>query len=582
MSLDGLSLRAVCTELRALYGGKVEKIQQPDSNTLLITIRSGSSKQRLLLCVHPQNGRIQLTEKTFINPPEPHTFCMLMRKRLSSGRISSIEQLGLDRILIIHIEAYNELGDLVPYKLIIELMGKHSNICLLNNEDIIVDCIRHIGAGMSSRRCLMPGAAYSLPPSQSKSNPLLASLEEFSSVLGDSGIAHKKLTEHFSGLSVECARQIVAMWSGEAEFYVEKTPKADKDALAQYLFRLYQSFGKGLFSPTLLCNHLNEPVGVYPFEPLCPQGLCKTQPSMSAALDVYYGERDMLERIHKSSSDIKKKLNNHLARLYKKLIIFTDALNQEEGLEELKLYGELILSNLHLIKRGMKFVKVINYYNDPADELIIQLDERLSPQENSQAHFKRYRKGKVAKSLACVYHQKTQEEIEYLEGQLDNISKSTMDEELAEIRAELIQEGYLRPEIVRRKPKKQAPTQPLLTHSSQGHEIYVGRNNQQNEAITLRFAKGDDWWLHTKDIPGSHVIVRCKGDLPHTTLYEAALLAAYHSRARTSASVPVDYCERKFVKKPQGAKPGRVVYSNHKTIYVTPDEVKVQKLLDNN
>ena len=580
MSLDGLSLLAVCTDLSALIGGRVEKIQQPVQDTLLFTIRTGGSRYKLLLCVHPQNGRVQLTEKSFLNPPEAYVFCMLLRKRIGSGRISRIEQLRLDRILIIHIEAYDELGDLVSYKLIIELMGKHSNICLLNNKDVIVDCIRHIGSGMTSIRFLMPGAAYSLPPSQAKINPLAASVEEFSKALGIGGIAHKILTAHFSGLSTECARQIVAKWSGEAELYIDNISPAEKEALAQYLFKLYQSFKEGMFSPTLLYNSFNEPIGIYPFEPLCPQGLCKKQPSMSAALDIHYGTLDSLERIHKSSSDIKKKLNNHLARLQKKLIIFTETLNQEADLEKFKLYGELVLSNMHLITRGMQFVKVLNFYNEPADELIIELDERMSPQENAQAFFKRYRKGKVAKSLASVYYQKTLEEIEYLEGQLDNLRKSTADEEFSEIRSELINEGYLKPEPVRRKPKKHLPTKPLLICSSQGHEIYVGRNNQQNEAITLRFAKGDDWWLHTKDIPGSHVIVRFKGELPYTTLQEAALLAAYFSRARNSASVPVDYCERKYVKKPSGAKPGRVIYSNHKTIYITPDEAKVQKLLN--
>ncbi len=578
MSMDGLSLLAVSTELQALIGGKVDKIQQPEKDTLILTIRAGGSNYRLLLCAHPENGRVQLTEASYPNPAEPPAFCMLLRKRLTGGRIHFVEQPNLDRVLIIEIEARDELGDTVLLKLVTEIMGKHSNICFLSQNDIILDCARHVGAGMSSVRMLLPGIIYTPPPPQVKVNPLLSDEEAFSEALQGRGTVHKLLSSRFFGLSPDCARQMVSRWSGETELDSQSLSEADRSALARFVHRLYRSFAEGEFSPTIVYNDLKEPVAVYAFTPACAPQSCMRTPTMSAALDAFYAERDKLERFRRRSISAQRVLQNHLERSYKRLAVAEQALNQDENLELLRLNGELILANAHSLSRGMRTAKLMNYYLDPPANTVVELDERYSPQENAQRYFKRYQKGKAARALAAEQRYKAQEEIAYLEGQQDNLEKCTTDDELIEIREELVREGYLKPENSRMKPQKHAPSKPLSLRSSDGFEIYIGRNNQQNDALTLHFARPDDLWLHTKNIPGSHVIVRGEGDVPDTTLREAAMLAAYYSKARTSASVPVDYCLRKFVKKPAGARPGMVIYTTNRTVYVTPDEAAVKRL----
>jgi len=578
--MDGLSLYAVSHELCALVGGKVDKIQQPERDTLLLTIRTRGSTWRLLLCAHPENGRVQLTDLSFPNPPEPPAFCMLLRKRLAGCRVASIEQPRLDRVLVIGFDARDELGDAVSLRLVVELMGKYSNIFLLNEDDTILDCVRHVGAAMSSVRTLLPGVGYTPPPAQDKKNPVEAEEKDFEAVLSGRGSVSKLLSAGFSGLSPDCARQITARWAGEGELAAEKLTPEERAAFARFLHRLYGSFREGRFRPTLVVNEGNDPVAVYAFAPGIPERLLKPMPSMGAALDAYFAARDQMERFRRRGASLLKTLQNHLERNYKKLAGFEQALVSGDDLEQLRMRGELLLANASALQRGAKTARLINYYLDPPAETVVELDEKLSPQENAQRFFKRYQKGKAARALAAEQKEETLREIEYLEGQLDNLSKCSADVELMEIREELVREGYLRPENSRAKPPKHAPSQPLRVLSSDGIEIYIGRNNQQNDALTLRFARGEDWWLHTKNIPGSHVVVRSAA-LPETTLREAAMLAAYYSRARASASVPVDYCQRKFVKKPSGARPGMVIYTANRTVYATPDEAAVRRLEQN-
>lgn len=576
--MDGLSLLAVKHELNTLIGGKVDKIQQPERDIIILTMRAGGSNYRLLLCAHPENGRVQFTEASYPNPPEPPTFCMLLRKRLTGGRLLSIEQPNLDRVLIFSFEARDELGDTVTLQLVVELMGKYSNICFLNQNAQILDCVRHVSAGMSSVRILLPGVIYTPPPAQDKLDPLEAKEEDFIDALSARGSAHKLLCARFSGLSPDCARQMAMRWSGETELHVETLSDLDRRSFAKFLYGLYRSFAAGDFQPVLVSNEYREPVAFYPFEPSHAKDRLVSFPSMSAALDSFYAQRDMLERFRRRSASLQRTIQNHLERNYKKQAMFETALNQNEDLEALRLNGELLLAHAHQLKRGMQKAKLINYYLDPPQETVVELDEKLSPQENAQRYFKRYQKGKAAKALAFDQLQKTQEETAYLEGQLDNLSKCVTDVELLEIREELVREGYCKPENSKIKQPKHAPSKPMRVLSSDGIEILIGRNNQQNDTLTLRMARSDDLWLHTKNIPGSHVIVRAEGEVPETTLKEAAMFAAYYSKARASASVPVDYCPRKFVKKPSGAKPGMVIYTTNRTLYVTPDEAVIKKL----
>ncbi|MDL2234828.1 NFACT family protein [Christensenellaceae bacterium OttesenSCG-928-L17] len=582
MSMDGLSLLAVSHELQQLVGGKVDRVQQPERDTLLMIVRAGGSNYRLLLCVHPENGRVQFTERQYVNPPEPPMFCMLLRKRLTGGRIRAITQPNADRLLCIQFEARDELGDLDELQLVVELMGKHSNLCLVGKNDILLDCARHVSPQMSSVRVLMPGVAYEFPPSQNKQNPLTANEADFLCALQGSGKLFKHLTNHFFGISPDCARQLIARWSGDAEIALETLNERELAACARFLSQIYAAFSRGEFEPSVMYNDTKEPVAIYPFAPAVHRDNLRLFVSMSEALDTFYQQRDARERFRRRSASLQRALQNNLERCYKKLQVYEAARTQGEDLEALRLFGELIMAHAHTLSRGMQYARLPNYYTDPPSDISVPLDERLSPQENAQRYFKRYQKGKAAKALAVEQCRVTSEEIAYLEGQLDNLTKCSTDTELQEIRDELVKENYVKPEAGKKQPQKQAPSRPLHYQSSDGADIYVGKNNKQNDSLTLRFARSEDIWLHTKNIPGSHVIIQTEKEPSNTTLMEAAMLAAYYSKARTSASVPVDYCPRKYVKKPAGAKPGMVIYTTNRTIYITPDEAQVKrmKLLD--
>ncbi len=581
MSMDGLSLLAITCELQTLVGGKIDKVQQPERDALLLTIRVGGSNQKLLLSAHPENGRIQLTNAQYPNPQEPPSFCMLLRKRLTGGRIWEITQPGMDRIMYLTIEAQNELGDLSKYGLIVELMGRYSNIVAVNEKGVILDCARHVGPGMSSVRTLLPGLTYVSPPAQDKLDPRQAEEQDFYSVLSQPGRIHKLLSGAFSGLSPVYAALLCQNCIEEGDIGAERLAEGDRQALAHYLFMFYQNAALGKFDPTLVFNEAGDVVAVHPFRPALPAARLQSEPTMSQALDVYYSKRDVQERIRRRSASLQRVLQNHLERCYKKLSLFEQALAGQESLDQLRLYGELITANFHGLKRGMQVAKLENYYTTPPSVCLVPLDERLSPQENAQRYFKKYQKGKSAKALAAEQRRETLEEIAYLEGQQDNLDKCSSDIELLEIREELEREGYAKRENGHTKPVKHPKSQPMRFLSSEGIPILVGKNNQQNDALTLRIAGGDNLWLHTKNIPGSHVIVDYHGEPPEATLREAALLAAYYSKGQSSASVPVDFCLRKFVKKPSGAKPGMVIYTTNRTIYVTPEETMVKKLTQN-
>ena len=578
MSMDGLSLLAATSELQKLVGGKVDRIQQPERHTLLITVRAGGSNYRLLLCAHPENGRVQLSERQYSNPQEPPMFCMLLRKRLTGGRIVSISQPHSDRLLVFCMDARDELGDMVSLRIVVELMGKHSNICLVAQDQTLLDCVRHVGPQMSSVRVLMPGAPYELPPKQEKKNPLLATEEDFLLALREKGKVFRLLSGQFFGLSPDCARQLVTRWAGEGELVAESLEEKERQACAHFLHNFYQTLARGEFQPTVVYNELKEPVAVYPFVPAVHRDNMEQFVSMSEALDAYYGERDTVERFRSRSASLQRSLQNSLERCYKKLQVYETARTQSEDLETLRLYGELITVNAHQLTNGMEYARVQNYYEDPPQMLPIPLEVRLSPQENAQRYFKRYQKGKAAKALAVEQCRVTSEEIAYLEGQLDNLQKCFTDVELQEIRDELTKEGYIKREPLKKQTQKAVASSPLHYRSTEGTDIYVGKNNKQNDTLTLRFAKSEDIWLHAKNMPGSHVVIRKDTPPANATLLEAAMLAAYYSRARASASVPVDYCARKYVKKPAGAKPGMVIYTTNNTIYITPDETQVKRM----
>ncbi len=578
--MDGLSLLAMTHELSVLIGGKIDKVQQPERDALLITVRAGGSNYRLLLCAHPENGRVQFTQGSFVNPKDAPMFCMLLRKRLVGARIERITQENADRVLTIDVNAYNDLGDNVNLSIKVELMGRHSNIVLVSEKGIVLDAIKHVGAGMSSVRMLLPGIAYEAPPAQVKQDPRTADERTFLDALGAHGRINRILSGAFFGLSPKHASLLCEKIIGEGEKDASLLSPGEKAALAKGIFSFYEKANAGEFDYTLVYGETGDAVAVYPFVPTFPKDRCKRMESMSTALDIYYEKRDIQERMRRQSASLQKILQNNLERCEKKLVVFEEALSMQESLEELRLYGEIITANLHALSRGMKTAHLTNYYEDPPALIEVKLDERFSAQENAQRYFKRYQKGKAAKALAVTQREETLQEITYIEGQQNNLEKCTTDEELLEIREELQNEGYVKKQFVKGREKKTPLSKPLCYVSSDGIDIYVGKNNKQNDALTLKFAAADNIWLHTKNIPGSHVIIRHDGEPPQATLLEAAMLAAYYSKARASASVPVDYCPKKYVKKPAGAKPGMVIYTTNRTIYTTPDEAKIRSFVE--
>ena len=576
MSMDGLSLYSAMNELnKRLAGGKIDKIQQTDKEELLLMVRSLGQTYRLLINASAADNRVQLTELKKQAPSEAPMFCMLLRKRIAGGKIVRFEQERLDRVLKISIETYNDLGDLSVFALYCELMGKHSNIILANEKGVIVDAIKHVGLGMSSVRFVMPGLEYSAPPAQDKQDPSKASADDFSMAMCMVGMSiAKALSNAFFGLSPAVAAQLVARYTDKTE--CTQLSEAEREELASRLAAFYADIAQGKEKASAVLNALGETEAVYPFA--IAGGGIKLYDSIGEALDSLYINSDRREWAKRHGASSRKVLQNNIERCEKKLALYADALNSGEQMEKCRLYGELLTANLHSLKSGTDTAAVDNYYADPVERIAIPLDRQLTPGENAQRYYKKYQKLKAARDMAIVQREQTLSELNYLEGQLDNLTKCTAENELSELIEELKDQGYIKRDKGGKKKMKLAASKPMHFVSSTGADIYVGKNNRQNDDLTLRFASPNDIWMHTKNIPGSHVIVKGASEQDTATMTEAALLAAYYSRARGSENVAVDYTPRKYVKKPAGAKPGMVIYTTNKTAYVTPSEEAVAGL----
>lgn len=576
MSMDGLSLYSAMNELnKRLAGGKIDKIQQTDKEELLLMVRSLGQTYRLLINASAADNRVQLTELKKQAPSEAPMFCMLLRKRIAGGKIVRFEQERLDRVLKISIETYNDLGDLSVFALYCELMGKHSNIILVNEKGVIVDAIKHVGLGMSSVRFVMLGLEYSAPPAQDKQDPSKASADDFSMAMCMVGMSiAKALSNAFFGLSPAVAAQLVARYTDKTE--CTQLSEAEREELAERLAAFYADMAQGKEKASAVLNALGETEAVYPFA--IAGGGIKLYDSIGEALDSLYINSDRREWAKRHGASARKVLQNNIERCEKKLALYADALNSGEQMEKCRLYGELLTANLHSLKSGTDTAAVDNYYADPVERIAIPLDRQLTPGENAQRYYKKYQKLKAARDMAIVQREQTLSELNYLEGQLDNLTKCTAENELSELIEELKDQGYIKRDKGGKKKMKLAASKPMHFVSSTGADIYVGKNNRQNDELTLRFASPNDIWMHTKNIPGSHVIVKGASEQDTATMTEAALLAAYYSRARGSENVAVDYTPRKYVKKPAGAKPGMVIYTTNKTAYVTPSEEAVAGL----
>lgn len=567
MSFDGLFTKMMTKEISsALISGRINKIYQPYKNEILMLIRANGKNHKLLLSAHPSYARVQLTNESYDNPSEPPMFCMLLRKHLEGAIIENIYQIGLDRMICIEVKGRNELGDITYKKLIVEIMGRHSNILLIDKEkNTILDSIKHVSFAVNSHRAILPGQTYVLPPQQEKLDPF--KLEEndiLRKIDFNTGKLDKQLVEQFAGLSPLIAKEIVY-----------RSGLANRITLPKTFLELIRQIEAGVIQPSITSNNTKESFYFLILEHM--KGESKTFDFLSGALDRFYFGKAERDRVKQQASDLERFIQNEKDKNEKKIEKLFSTLEDAKKAEEYQLYGELLTANMYALQKGMKEIEVINYYDENGATLLIPLDPLKSPSDNAQRYFSKYQKAK--NSIDIVKEQIRLAKAEHL--YFDSLQQQLMSasiRDIAEIREELVEGGYIR-ERQKKKSKNQNQVKPQVEayRASDGTEILVGKNNKQNDYLTNKLAGRDEIWLHTKDIPGSHVVIRSK-DPEEQTILEAATLAAYYSKAKLSSSVPVDLTKVRYVKKPNGAKPGFVIYDNQQTIYVTPDEEKILSL----
>ncbi|MBR6696428.1 MAG: NFACT family protein [Oscillospiraceae bacterium] len=579
MALDGAFLYAVKQELSSLIGGRIDKVYQPSRDEIIISIRSEGSTKKVLFSSGANCARVHLTETSPENPKTPPMFCMLMRKHLGGGKLLSIRQDGLERILYFDFECMNEIGDMVRVTVAIEIMGRYSNIILISGEGRIIDAIRRVDAEMSRERMILPGMTYTLPSKPEKISFLYSEKEEIREKLFSlhNNDLSKCLVSTFEGISPLFARECVDRASGR-DMTLEDLDEATFDKLCDYIFSEREKLLSGKCDFTVLTDENNN-LKDFCFTDIKQYGNLMMSKSFSTAgetLDKFYSERDNSNRLKQRSADMIKFLSNTSERISRKLALQREELRECDLKDDLKLKGDLINANIWRLEKGQKKAVLENYYDDNK-EIEIALDERLSPAQNAQKYYSEYRKSVNAEIKLTELIEKGEKELIYIDSVLDSLMRSTTENEVLLLRQELAEQGYLRLKGGKQKPPKELP--PMEFVSSDGFKILVGRNNKQNDKLTLKTAEKTDIWLHTKDIPGSHVIICAEGnEVPENTITEAAVLAAYHSKGKNSAQVPVDYVEVRFVKKPSGAKPGMVIFTNNRTLYIRPDEEIVGKL----
>lgn len=579
MALDGAFLYAVKQELSSLIGGRIDKVYQPSRDEIIISIRSEGSTKKVLFSSGANCARVHLTETAPENPKTPPMFCMLMRKHLGGGKLLSVRQDGLERILYFDFECMNEIGDMVKVTVAVEIMGRCSNIILISEEGRVIDAIRRVDAEMSRERMVLPGMTYTFPSKPEKISFLYSEKEEIREKLFSlhNNDLSKCLVSTFEGISPLFARECVDRASGK-DISLDELDENTFDKLCDYIFSEREKLLSGNCNFTVLIDEDNN-LKDFCFTDIKQYGNLMTSKKFSTAgetLDKFYSERDNANRLKQRSADMIKFLSNTSERISRKLALQREELRECELKDILKLKGDLVNANIWRLEKGQKKAVLENYYDDNK-KIEISLDERLSPSQNAQKYYSEYHKSVNAEKKLTELIEKGEKELIYIESVLDSLMRSTTENEVLLLRQELAEQGYLRIKVGKQKPPKELP--PMEFISSDGFKILVGRNNKQNDKLTLKTAEKTDIWLHTKDIPGSHVIICTEGnEVPENTITEAAVLAAYHSKGKNSAQVPVDYVEVRFVKKPAGAKPGMVIFTNNRTLYVKPDEEIVGKL----
>lgn len=571
MALDGIVTRAIVHELQACNGGRINKIHQPSPRDIIFNMRAQGKNVKLLLSANATYPRVHFTEQTFPNPAEAPMFCMLLRKHCEGGIVEAVSQVGMERIIHIDVRQRDELGDISSKRIVIELMGRHSNLILLDQETgVQLDGIHHITPAISTYRVVMPGTPYTAPPEQNKLNPLEASKEQFISAYHEQSIVNANwIVDTFSGISPLIAGEIINQTPAFQE-------RQDIEALWDTFAKMMNEVKQNQYTPVIGDNAQDK--SIFSAVPLTQiTSKARQYSSISECMEAYFGDKALRDTVKQKTSDLIRFLQNERNKNVKKLTNLEKDLEEADDAEWYRICGELLLASLHIIKKGDKEIELVNYYDEAQQLEKIQLDPLLSPSDNAQKYFKKYNKFKNSLSVIEEQMNKANEEIIYLEGLLQQLHYATLSD-IDEIREELVSQGYLRERGSKGKKKKKndRPTLHIYT-SSEGIDIYVGKNNIQNEYVTNKLGKANDTWLHTKDIPGSHVLIRSES-YGEDTLNEAAQLSAYFSQAKASSSIPVDYTLIRHVRKPNGAKPGFVIYDHQKTLFVTPDEDVIKGL----
>ncbi len=578
MALDGAFLRHVKKEMETVaLGARVDKIYQPNREEMVLSLRTRMDTFKLLLSARANSARVHFTQRSIENPKQPPMLCMLLRKRLGGARLSAIRQMELERVLHLDFDAFNELGDPVRLTLVIEIMGRYSNIIFVDQNGVIIDALKRVDEEMSSERLVLPGLRYRSPPPQHKLCMLEASPEQVVEQVvrtSQNSELSNALLGGLQGVSPVVCREIQHRVGNGEGVSVSDLTDLERQKLVQELNRVFEMVDHQEGKPCMVLHPNGKPLD-FSFLKISQYGDAaeiQYPESFSKLLDTFYGERDRIERMKAKSQDIHRILTTAMERLSRKINVQTEELRQCTQRERLKVFGDLIHAHLYQIKKGDTVVALQNFYDESLPMVRISLNPLLTPSQNAQKYYKEYRKARTAEEKLTQQISQAKQELEYVDTVLDELSRAATERDLIEIRQELVDQGYIKPSRSKQqKGKESVSSTPMEFRTSDGFLILVGRNNRQNDRLTMKDAKNHDIWFHVKNHPGSHTILVTERKEPtDLAMTEAAQIAAYFSRCRDSSQVPVDYTQVRHVNKPQGAKPGMVIYVNYQTTYVTP------------
>ena len=580
MALDGITIANMVKELKdELEGGRMNKIAQPEPDELMLTVKGKNGQRRLLISASASLPLIYFTDKNKPSPMTAPNFCMLLRKHIGSARILKISQPGLERVIYMDFEHLNEMGDLCQKRLVVELMGKYSNIIFCDDNGNILDSIKHISANTSSVREVLPGRTYFIPETQEKEDPFLTTEESFMGRVCKKPLpVSKAIYTSLTGISPVMAQEICYRASIDGSMPMGALGEMERIHLAHTFLRMIEDIRDGAFVPNIVYRD-GEPVefAAFTLQQYASGHTSQTFDSMSQVLEQYYAQKNVITRIRQKSADLRHVVQTALERNRKKYAIQQKQMKDTQKKDKFKVYGELINTYGYGLEPGCKSFQALNYYTN--EEITIPLDDTLTPAENAKKYFDKYNKLKRTQEALTTQLEETQSDIAHLESISTALDIALSESDLSQIKEELTEYGYMKRKYAGKKKGPQSKSKPFHYISSDGYHMYVGKNNFQNEELTFKFATGNDWWFHAKKMPGSHVIVKANNEeLPDRTFEEAGRLAAYYSSGRTAPKVEIDYIQKKHVKKTPGGKPGFVIYHTNYSLNIEPDIRGIQEV----